>query len=67
MSSQSLPVGFHPVRRDQLRQEREHDSYKLQHKPAEPAACPDCGAIYHGDLEFHYNDAEKLLRVNWRR
>jgi NMD protein affecting ribosome stability and mRNA decay len=48
MSSHSSAVGFHPVRRDQLRQEREHDSYRLQHKPAEPAACPDCGAIYHG-------------------
>jgi NMD protein affecting ribosome stability and mRNA decay len=22
---------------------------------------------YHGELEFHYNDAEKLLRVHWRR
>lgn len=48
MSFQSSPAGFQPVRRDQLRQEREHDSYKLQHKPAEPTACPDCGAVYHG-------------------
>lgn len=22
---------------------------------------------YHGELEFHYNDEEKLLRVHWRR
>ena len=22
---------------------------------------------YHGTLEFHYNDAENLLRVHWRR
>lgn len=22
---------------------------------------------YQGDLEFHYNEAEKLLRVHWRR
>lgn len=22
---------------------------------------------YHGDLDFHYNDEEKLLRVHWRR
>jgi len=47
MNSRNLPPGFHPVRRDQLRQEREHDTYKVQHKPPEPAACPDCGAIYH--------------------
>lgn len=48
MSSGSIPAGFHPIRRDQLRPEREHDSYKLQHKPPEPAVCPDCGAIFHG-------------------
>lgn len=48
MTSRSSPASFRPVRRDQLRQEREHDSYKMQHKPPEPAACPDCGAIYHG-------------------
>lgn len=47
MSPSSIPVGFRPIRRDQLRPEREHDSYKLQHKPPEPAVCPDCGAIYH--------------------
>jgi hypothetical protein len=47
MNSRSASAGFHPVRRDQLRQERVHDTYKLQHKLAEPAACPECGAIYH--------------------
>ena len=47
MNSRSANVGFHPVRRDQLRQERVHDTYKLQQKLAEPAACPDCGAFYH--------------------
>jgi len=47
MSSSSASTGFHPVRRDQLRQERVHDTYKLQHKLPEPAACPDCGAFYH--------------------
>lgn len=40
-------VGFQPVRRDQLRQEREHDSYKSREKPPEPAVCPDCGAFFH--------------------
>lgn len=39
--------GFQPVRRDQLRQEREHDSYRQQGKPSEPAACPECGASFH--------------------
>jgi hypothetical protein len=48
MKSRSIPSGFFPIRRDQLREEREHDSYKLQHKPPEPAACLDCGALYHG-------------------
>lgn len=48
MNSRTLPAGFKPIRRDELRQEREHDSYKLRQKPPEPAACPDCGAFYHG-------------------
>lgn len=39
--------GFQPVRRDQLRPEREHDSYKARYKPSEPSACPDCGAVFH--------------------
>lgn len=47
MKAQAFTAGFQPVRRDQLREEREHDSYKAQHKPAEPSACPDCGAIFH--------------------
>jgi NMD protein affecting ribosome stability and mRNA decay len=41
-------AGFHPIRRDQLRPERVHDTYKLRGKLAEPAVCPDCGAVYHG-------------------
>lgn len=47
MTSRPVDAGFHPVRRDQLRQERVHDTYKLQGKLAEPAVCTDCGAIYH--------------------
>ena len=47
MNSQSANSGFHPVRRDQLRQERVHDTYKLQQKLPEPAVCMDCGAVYH--------------------
>lgn len=47
MTSQNPPGGFRPVRRDQLRQERVHDAYKLKHKLSEPAVCPSCGAVYH--------------------
>lgn len=44
---QPFDFGFHPIRRDQLRQEREHDSYKQKQKPPEPSACPECQAFYH--------------------
>lgn len=47
MKTLRIPTGFQPVRRDELRQEREHDTYKRQEKPPEPAVCPDCGAIFH--------------------
>lgn len=47
MKSQAFAPGFQPVRRDQLREEREHDSYKRQQKPTEPSVCPDCGAVFH--------------------
>lgn len=40
-------AGFKPVRHDELRQEFEHDAYRLQEKPQEPAVCPDCGAVCH--------------------
>ncbi|WP_131111830.1 BCAM0308 family protein [Sulfuricystis thermophila] len=40
-------AGFRPVRRDQLRPERIHDTYQLTHKLAEPSVCKVCGAIYH--------------------
>ena len=47
MNFDSPAPGFQTVRRDQLRQEYEHDSYKSRHKPSEPSVCPDCGAIFH--------------------
>ncbi|MFZ4539509.1 BCAM0308 family protein [Propionivibrio sp.] len=47
MKSQASLAGFKPVLRDQLRQEREYDTYKRQQKPPEPSACPVCGAIFH--------------------
>lgn len=39
--------GFRSVRRDQLREERVHDTYKLAHKLAEPSVCGGCGAVFH--------------------
>ncbi len=48
MSKRAPMPGFQAVRRDQLRQERVHDTYRMQHKPAEPAVCPACGAVFHG-------------------
>jgi NMD protein affecting ribosome stability and mRNA decay len=47
MSSRAIPPGFHPVRRDRLQQEQVHDAYKSKGKPAEPTACPQCGAVFH--------------------
>lgn len=47
MTAPSLPAGFRPIRRDQLRQEREHDSYKSAQKPAGPVVCPGCAAVFH--------------------
>ena len=35
------------LRREQLLQELEHDAYKSGRKLAEPAHCPECGAVYH--------------------
>lgn len=40
-------AGFKPVRRDQLRVERIHDSYQLTRKPAEPSVCKHCGVLFH--------------------
>lgn len=36
------------LRRDELRDERVHDTYRLKGKLAEPTQCPDCGVIYSG-------------------
>ena len=45
-STQPMP-GYQPVRRDQLRPERVHDTYKLRGKLAEPTVCTKCGAVFH--------------------
>lgn len=37
-----------PLRRDELRDELVHDSYKSKWKLAEPTRCPECGAVYSG-------------------
>lgn len=43
----SVPAGFHPIRRDRLLQEQVHDSYKIKGKLHEPTICPTCGAVFH--------------------
>lgn len=43
----NFSVGFRPVRRDKLIQERVHDTYKTKGKLPEPTVCPECGAVYH--------------------
>lgn len=40
-------MGFHPVRRDRLIKEHEHDAYKQRLKLPEPTLCPQCGAVFH--------------------
>ena len=47
MTMRNPMPGFRSVRRDQLRQERVHDTYKLAQKPAEPAVCSVCGVVFH--------------------
>ena len=39
--------GFRMLRREELRDELVHDTYKAKGKLPEPARCPDCGATYH--------------------
>lgn len=39
--------GWRPLRREELRDELVHDSYKSKKKLPEPTRCPDCGAVYH--------------------
>jgi NMD protein affecting ribosome stability and mRNA decay len=40
--------GWRPIRRDELRPERVHDTYKSKKKLPEPTRCPDCNAVYQG-------------------
>ncbi len=47
MSHNAKATSFHPVRHDRLIQEHRHDPYASRGKPAEPAVCPDCGAVFH--------------------
>jgi NMD protein affecting ribosome stability and mRNA decay len=39
---------FRMLQREQLLQELVHDSYKPKRKPAGPAHCPECGAVFRG-------------------
>ena len=39
--------GWRMIRREQLMTTMRHDPYQAKAKPAEPARCPDCGAVFH--------------------
>lgn len=47
MTMNTSMSGFRAVRRDQLREERVHDAYRLQKKLPEPAVCSGCSAVFH--------------------
>ncbi len=49
MTQLSTATGFHPVYRDRLLMEREHDSYKIKGKLHDPSVCPTCRAVFHQD------------------
>ena len=38
--------GFRPLRREQLLEGFEHDSYKSKAKLRDPTRCPECGVVY---------------------
>ena len=40
-------MGTNGTRLDRLIQKKEHDAYRSRGKPAEPVACPGCGAVFH--------------------
>ena len=46
MTNQSMPAGFHAIRRDRLPLETVMDSYKARGKLSEPTVCPECGAVF---------------------
>jgi NMD protein affecting ribosome stability and mRNA decay len=47
MSRHAKATQTNPVRHDRLIQEHQHDPYAAGGKPKEPAACPECGAVFH--------------------
>ena len=47
MRAHSAVPSFRPIRRDELRVEREHDTYRAKGKLPEPAVCAKCGAVWH--------------------
>lgn len=46
MKPSKTPPGFRRIRRDRQIHELVHDSYMARSKPAEPAVCTDCGALF---------------------
>ena len=48
MGTKTNQPGFRQIaRRDNIFQERVHDTYKVKGKLSEPTVCPHCGAVYH--------------------
>lgn len=47
MRPRTLPPGFKRLHKDRKIHEVVHDSYRARSKPAGPAVCPDCGALFH--------------------
>jgi hypothetical protein len=48
MSRTAIPGGFHQItRRDGIFKEHVHDAYQAKGKLPEPAACSQCGAVFH--------------------
>ncbi len=48
MGQARISEGYRKIsRHDELFQEREHDAYKAKGKLKEPAACSQCGAVFH--------------------
>jgi NMD protein affecting ribosome stability and mRNA decay len=48
-STRSHTLGA-PVHGAGVIQERDHDAYRLDHKPAHPTVCPQCHVVHHAGL-----------------
>lgn len=72
MSSKTVPLGFHVVRRDRLLQEQTQDTYRIKGKLEEPTSCPQCGAVFSAGRwhagaapkDAHHHTCPACSRVN---